>query len=248
MTLLLSLHELSVSIADKQVLDHINLLIGHGQLHVIMGPNGSGKSSLAFTIMGHPSYIITNGTIECEDTVINQLPPHKRAKCGIFLSMQHPVEIEGLPLKDFIRQAYNALYDGTPKQLRLKEFVQHLEQQCALLNIDKKFIERSLNVGFSGGEKKRAEMLQLAVLQPKIAILDEIDSGLDIDALKIVCQTLNAVRAVNPSMSILLITHYKRILEYLKPDAIHVLVKGKITRSGGLEIADELEQEGYQKT
>lgn len=242
----LSINDLKVSVEEKSVLNGINLTIEPGTMHAIMGPNGSGKSSLSYTIMGHPRYTITNGTITFQGEEINELTPDKRAKLGIFLAMQHPVEIEGISLKDFLRQAYNALYDGTPKQLRLKEFAKHLIEKLHLLNMDVSFAERPINVGFSGGEKKRAEMLQLAVLQPKLAILDEIDSGLDIDALKTVCAALNSIRDDNPEMSILLITHYKRILEYLHPDVIHVLQAGKIARSGGPELADELEKEGYK--
>jgi Fe-S cluster assembly ATP-binding protein len=244
---LLSINNLKVSIDDKHVLNGIDLTIKQGQMHAIMGPNGSGKSSLSYTIMGHPAYEITDGQIIFDgQSIINTLTPDKRAKLGIFQAMQHPVEIEGIPLKDFLRQAYNALYDGTPKQLRLKEFAQHLINKLHTLGMDVSFAERPINVGFSGGEKKQAETLQLAVLQPRLAILDEIDSGLDIDALKKVCNAIKIVRNENPTMSILLITHYKRILDYLKPDVIHVLQQGKIVRSGGPELADELEKEGYK--
>lgn len=211
-----------------------------------MGPNGSGKSSLAYTIMGHPRYIITNGTLEFEGQIINKLTPDKRAKAGIFLAMQNPIEIEGVAFKDFLRQSYNALYDGTPKQLRLKEFNQLINEKLGLLEMDSKFIDRFINVGFSGGEKKLAEMLQLAVLQPKFAILDEIDSGLDIDALKAVCNALNTIKKNNPAMSFLLITHYKRILDYLKPDFVHVIQEGKVVKTGGMEVATQLELEGYE--
>lgn len=243
---LLSIKDLKVSIEDKSVLNGIDLEIMPGKMHAIMGPNGSGKSSLAYTVMGHPRYAITGGEIVFDGQSVNEMTPDKRAKLGIFLAMQHPVEIEGISLKDFLRQAYNALYDGTPKQLRLKEFAKLLIDKLHLLNMDTSFAERPINVGFSGGEKKRAEMLQLAVLQPKLVILDEIDSGLDIDALKTVCAALNTIREDNPEMSILLITHYKRILEYLHADVIHVLQAGKIVRSGGPELADELEKEGYK--
>lgn len=246
MNALLSIKDLKVSIEDKSVLNGIDLEILPGRMHAIMGPNGSGKSSLAYTVMGHPRYTITDGEIVFDGQSINEMTPDKRAKLGIFLAMQHPVEIEGISLKDFLRQAYNALYDGTPKQLRLKEFAKHLLEKLHLLNMDTSFAERPINVGFSGGEKKRAEMLQLAVLQPKLVILDEIDSGLDIDALKTVCAALNTIRQDNPEISVLLITHYKRILEYLDVDAIHVLQDGKIVRSGGSELADELEKEGYK--
>lgn len=243
---LLKIHNLKVTIDDKPVLNGIDVTINPGQMHAIMGPNGSGKSSLSYTIMGHPAYHITDGEIVFDGKAINDLSPDKRAKLGIFQAMQHPVEIEGIPLKEFLRTAYNALYDGTPQQLRLKEFAQHLIKKLHLLGMDASFAERAINVGFSGGEKKQAETLQLAVLHPKLAIIDEIDSGLDIDALKKVCNAINKVRSENPDMAILLITHYKRILEYLNPDIIHVLQGGKIVRSGGPELADELEKEGYK--
>lgn len=243
---LLEVRNLQVSIEDKKVLNGISLTIKPGQVHAIMGPNGSGKSSLSYTIMGHPRYIITGGEIVFCDQLINELSPDKRAKLGLFLAMQNPLEIEGIPLKDFLRQAYNALHDGTPKQLRLKEFAHHLAKKLELLKIDLSFVERPVNVGFSGGEKKRSEMLQLAVLEPKLVILDEIDSGLDIDALRIVCNSINSIRAENPETSFLLITHYQRILDYVTPDFVHVMQDGKIVRSGGPELAQELEKIGYE--
>lgn len=242
---LLAISNLHATVNEKSVLNGVNLIIEPGQTHAIMGPNGSGKSSLANTLMGHPRYTITQGEITFDGQVINTLSPDKRAKAGIFLAMQHPIAIEGLPLKDFLRQAYNSLYDGTPQQLRLKEFATHLQAKMALLKVDQAFVDRPLNVGFSGGEKKRAEMLQLAVLQPKLAILDEIDSGLDVDALKTVCLALNSVREDNPAMSVLVITHYNRILQYLKPDVVHVLDQGAIVRTGGPELAETVEQTGY---
>ena len=243
---LLEVRNLQVSIEDKKILNGISLTIKPGQVHAIMGPNGSGKSSLSYTIMGHPRYTITGGEILFCDQLINELSPDKRAKLGLFLAMQNPLEVEGIPLKDFLRQAYNALHDGTPKQLRLKEFAHHLANKLELLKMDLSFVERPVNVGFSGGEKKRSEMLQLAVLEPKLAILDEIDSGLDIDALRIVCNSINAIRAANPETSFLLITHYQRILDYVTPDFVHVMQDGKIVRSGGPELAQELEKIGYE--
>lgn len=246
MNKLLQISNLHVMVEDVSVLNGVDLTIQPGSVHVIMGPNGSGKSSLALTLMGHPRYSLKEGSMIFEGQEINELSPDKRAKLGMFLALQHPYEIEGVAYKQFLRQAYNALYDGTEKQLRIRDFHKRLLDNVHMLNMDEAFIDRSLNVGFSGGEKKRAEVLQLAVLGPKLAILDEIDSGLDIDALKIVCQGLNAVRSANPDMSILLITHYHRILQYLTPDVIHVMAKGKIVRSGGLEIVRELEAHGYQ--
>ena len=244
---MLSIKNLKVSVDDTQILNGINLDVKPGEFHVIMGPNGSGKSSLSYTIMGHPRYTITEGTISVDGAVINDLSPDKRAKLGIFLAMQHPLEIEGVTLKDFLRQAYNALYDGTPRQLRLKEFALHLISKLDLLGIDVSFAERPINVGFSGGEKKRAEMLQLAVLQPKMVILDEIDSGLDVDALKTVCQALNTIKAANPELSVILITHYSRILQHLNPQFVHILQKGNLVQSGGVELALTIEDSGFLK-
>jgi Fe-S cluster assembly ATP-binding protein len=244
---LLTIINLAVTIDGKQLLQNINLSVDPGSVHVLMGPNGSGKSSLAYTIMGHPRYTVTQGSIVFLHTDATPLSPDKRAKLGIFLATQHPTEIEGVPLKDFLRQAYNTLYDGTPQQRNLKEFNASLDQIITQLAIEPKLIQRAINVGFSGGEKKQAEMLQLAVLQPKLAILDEIDSGLDIDALKKVCQTLLRIREQNPDMSLILITHYSNILKYIKPDVIHVMDKGSILRSGGPELLAQLEASGYKK-
>lgn len=244
---ILQINNLHVTIQEKQVLNGISFSVKPGEVHAIMGPNGSGKSSLSHTIMGHPRYTINSGEIIFKKEIINDLSPDKRAKLGLFLAMQHPFEIEGIPYKDFLRHAYNALYDGTDKQLRIKDFNAMLLEKLTLLKMDPSYANRSVNVGFSGGEKKRAEVLQLATLQPKLAILDEIDSGLDIDALKIVCASINAVKESDPSMALVLITHYPRILEYLKPDVVHVLQNGKIIRSGGIELALELEKAGYQE-
>lgn len=243
---LLAIKNLKVSVEDKAILKGIDLTIEPGQFHVIMGPNGSGKSSLSYTLMGHPRYTVTDGTISFDDQDITTLSPDKRAQLGIFLAMQHPLEVEGVALKDFLRQAYNALYDGTPRQKRLKEFAEHLIAKLRLLGMDSDFAERSINVGFSGGEKKRAEMLQLAVLEPKLVILDEIDSGLDVDALKTVCNALNQVKAANPSMAILLITHYTRILNHLQPEFVHVMQDGMLVASGGPELAHQIELEGFK--
>ena len=244
---LLSIHDVHVSVEDKTVLNGVSLDIEKGKIYAIMGPNGSGKSSLALSLMGHPRYTITTGSLILDGEDITALSPDQRAKRGMFLAMQHPYEIEGIPFKHFLRQAYNALYDGTEKQLRIKDFHTMLLEKVKLLKMDESFIDRSINVGFSGGEKKRAEILQLAVLQPKLAILDEIDSGLDIDALKIVCQSLHEVKRYNPDMAIVLITHYQRILKYLKPDVVHVIQGGKIVKTGDSTLAEELEIQGYEE-
>ncbi len=243
---MLFIKNLKVSVEDKNVLNGVDLTVEPGKIYAIMGPNGSGKSSLSYTVMGHPRYEITDGTIEFNGEVINEMPADKRAKMGLFLAMQHPIEIEGVTLKDFLRQAYNAQYDGTDKALKLKDFAHHLIQKLHLLKMDVSFAERPINVGFSGGEKKRAEMLQLAVLKPKLVILDEIDSGLDVDALKAVCDALKVVKQDNPDLAILLITHYTRILDHIKPDVVHILQDGKIAQTGGAELANQIEKTGYQ--
>lgn len=243
---LLQVTNLQVSVEDKEIIKGLNLTLNEGEIHAIMGPNGSGKSSLAYTLMGHPRYEVTKGAILFKDEEINELSPDKRAKLGMFLAMQHPYEVEGIPYKEFLRVAYNALYDGTDKQLRIKEFNKLLEDTLNLLKMDPAFVERSINVGFSGGEKKRAEILQLAILQPSFVILDEIDSGLDIDALKVVCEGIKAIKEKNPSMTILLVTHYQRILNYIAPDHVHVMSEGHIIQSGDASLAQHLESQGYQ--
>ncbi|QQR48813.1 Fe-S cluster assembly ATPase SufC [bacterium] len=243
----LTINNIHAAVEGTTILNGIQLALEPGRIHAIMGPNGSGKSSLALTLMGHPRYTITEGSVVLRGQKLNDLSPDKRAKLGMFLAMQHPYEIDGVVYKDFLRQAYNAMYDGTDKQLRIRDFHALLLSKVALLKMDPAFIDRFINVGFSGGEKKRAEILQLAVLQPKVAILDEIDSGLDIDALKIVCEGLRAVKHDNPNMAILMITHYQRILQYLKPDVIHVMRHGKIVKSGDASLADELEAHGYDE-
>lgn len=245
---MLSIKNLHVSVDQKTILAGASLDIAPETVHAIMGPNGSGKSSLAATIMGHPRYKITSGSIKYAGADITTLSPDKRARLGIFLCFQDPISIEGVPLKDFLRQAYNTLYAKDEKRLSIKEFARYLKVTSDLLNIDQTFLNRPINVGFSGGEKKRAEMLQLAILKPKIAILDEIDSGLDVDALKTICNTLNTVKKDNPRMSILIITHYKRILNYVRPDVVHILSQGAIVKTGGQELADLIEQEGYNPT
>lgn len=242
---LLKISNLKVKIADKEILSGVNLSMQKGEVQAIMGPNGSGKSTLAATLAGHPAYQIVDGTIEFANTVINDLSPDKRAKKGIFLAFQYPLEIEGAIFGNFLRQAYNAIHGGTEKQLGIKAFKDLMRSKMEMLKIAPEFIERYINFGFSGGEKKRVEVLQLAVLSPKLAILDEIDSGLDIDALKIVCSGINEIRKENPDMSFLIITHYPRILNFLVPNKVHVMQNGVITQSGGPELAHKIEEEGY---
>jgi Fe-S cluster assembly ATP-binding protein len=243
---LLIIDNLHATVDKKNVLNGVNLILNEGSIHVLMGPNGSGKSSLALTIMGHPRYTITQGSMTFRDSTITTLSPDKRAKLGIFLALQHPSEIEGIRLGDFLREAYNSIYDNTPHQLSLKEFAAHIKNKLDLLKMNESFVERFINVGFSGGEKKLAEMLQLAVLQPKLAILDEIDSGLDIDALKIVCEAITTLRSNNPGMTFLIITHNPRILKCLQLDVVHIMRKGVIITSGGSEIVEQLEKKGYR--
>ena len=236
---------LEASIENTKILNGIDLVIAPGTVHAIMGPNGSGKSTFAQVLMGHPAYTITAGSIMMNGNPITEMPPHLRARQGMFLAFQYPYEIEGLPLKDFLRTAYNAWYAGTDKQIGMKAFGQLLDEKLALLGLDRSFVERGVNVGFSGGEKKQAEILQMAVLQPQLAILDEVDSGLDVDALRRVCSALNAIKASNPDMSILLITHYNRILHYIVPESIHVMQQGRITQSGDASLALKIEDIGY---
>jgi len=242
---LLIIKDLHVDVHGKQILKGINLVVHRSDIHALMGPNGSGKSTLAYVLMGHPAYKITRGSIHFDGQDITHLSPDKRAKKGLFLGFQYPFEVEGVCLRDFLRQSYNALYGGTEKQLGLKAFKDMLEEKMALLAIEPTFIQRHVNVGCSGGEKKRAEILQLAVLAPKLAVLDEIDSGLDIDALTIVCAGIKRVKEDNPDMALLIITHYQRILKHLHPDIVHVVQEGSITVSGNKELAEELEQTGY---
>jgi Fe-S cluster assembly ATP-binding protein len=207
-----------------------------------MGPNGSGKSTLAYTLMGHPRYTVDKGEIWYKGQNFLELAPDERAKLGLFLSFQYPQEIPGVSVSNFLRTALNSV---KPKQTSVPDFVKLLKEKMKLLKIDDSFSRRYLNEGFSGGEKKRAEILQLAVLQPDMAILDETDSGLDIDSLKIVAEGVNTL--IGPNVGILVITHYQRLLNYIKPDKVHVMMKGKIVRSGGKELAEELETHGYEE-
>lgn len=241
----LSIKNLKVNVQDKVVLDDINLIIKPGETHALMGPNGSGKSSLANAIMGHPRYQVQKGSIKFCGHEVTALSADKRAALGLFLTMQIPVEIEGITLGDFLRQIYDALHkDQTP--ISPKEFNKLASEKVALLKMNPTFLERYLNFGFSGGEKKMSEVLQLAIAQPKLVILDELDSGLDVDALKNVCAGLKEIKKQNPEMAILLITHYQRILDYIKPDFVHVLQHGKIVQFGDASLAKKLEKEGFK--
>lgn len=243
---LLSISHLAVSVEDTLIIHDVSLNVAPGEVHAIMGPNGSGKSTLAHVIMGHPSYEVTNGSLSFNGENLLKLSVDERARKRIFLAFQYPFEIEGLPLKDFLRTAYNAWYAGTDKQIGLKAFNVLLEEKMALLKLDTSFVERAVNVGFSGGEKKQAEMLQMAVLEPRLAVLDEIDSGLDVDALKRVCASLQAIRTTNPDMAVIMITHYHRILQHITPNFVHVMQAGRLTRSGDARLALQIEDEGYE--
>jgi Fe-S cluster assembly ATP-binding protein len=238
----LQINNISVSVNDKPVLYDISLNISAQAIHAIMGPNGSGKSSLAYALMGHPHYQVTAGAVFLNGVDITTMPVHERAKNGLFLSFQHPCEIPGVSVVSFLKEAYIGI---TGKHIAVADFQKLLLERCEQLSIAPSFIARGLNEGFSGGEKKRLELLQLLVLQPKVAILDEIDSGLDIDSLKIVAAGIELARKENPAMSIVLITHYQRILNYIIPDYVHVLCDGRIVSSGGANVARDLEEKGY---
>ncbi|MEK6909738.1 MAG: Fe-S cluster assembly ATPase SufC [Candidatus Aenigmatarchaeota archaeon] len=236
----LEIKDLHVSIEGKKILNGVNLKIKQGELHALMGPNGSGKSTLSYALMGHPKYKINEGEILLDGENINQLKPDKRAKRGLFLGFQYPVEVPGVTLKNFLWTTWKNLNNGNSSFVDFNEL---FSEKLELLGIDKSFATRYLNEGFSGGEKKRAETLQLAVLKPKIAICDELDSGTDIDALKIVADGLK--KAIEENTGILLITHYQRILNHVKPDFVHVLIDGKVVKSGDYTLAKEIEEKGY---
>lgn len=229
---------------DIEILHGLNLDIPAGEVHAIMGPNGSGKSTLAKVIAGHPEYEVTGGSVVFKGEEILELEPDERSKSGIFLAFQYPVEIPGVSIANFLRTAKQAhLPEG--EELDLFDFQDELLDRMKLLDMDPTFAERPVNDGFSGGEKKRNEILQMAMLQPSMAVMDETDSGLDIDALQIVAQGVNALTEEDPQMGVLLITHYQRLLNYIKPDVVHVMVDGKIVKTGGPEVALELEDVGY---
>ncbi|MFO7265277.1 MAG: Fe-S cluster assembly ATPase SufC [Limnochordales bacterium] len=241
----LEIKDLRVSIEGNEILKGVSLTVRGGEVHAIMGPNGSGKSTLANTLMGHPRYVVEDGEVLMDGEDILEMEPDERARKGLFLAFQYPVEIPGVTVANFLRAAYNAIHGGT-QPLSVLEFHQLLKQHMAELDMDEEFAGRYLNEGFSGGEKKRHEILQMALLRPRIAIMDETDSGLDIDALKIVAEGVNRQRRQRgEELGVLVITHYQRILEYLKPDYVHIMMDGRIVRSGGPELARELEEKGY---
>jgi len=240
---------------EHEILNGINLEVRKGEVHAIMGPNGSGKTTLAYALMGHPAYVVTGGSVTWKGRNILALSPDKRSRLGMFLAFQYPTAIPGLSVASFIRSAVNARLQGVDKNpdvdptdplkggISMRDFRAKMRQKMALLKMDEGFASRYVNDGFSGGEKKRLEMLQMAVLEPEMAILDETDSGLDIDALRIVAEGVNAM--LNPNLGVLVITHYQRLLDYIIPDVVHVLAAGRIIKSGGRELALQLEKEGY---
>lgn len=242
MTNELVINDLHVTVEDTEILKGVTLQVKKGEVVALMGPNGSGKSTLAYVLMGHPKYIITGGKIFYKGKDITELEPDERAKLGLFLSFQYPHEIPGVTLTNFLRTAYNSV-KGT--KISVMEFHKMLKEKMAMLKIDPSFTTRYLNEGFSGGEKKRAEILQMAVLQPEMAILDETDSGLDVTSLRIVGEGVTSM--LRPNLSVLIITHYQRILEYIKPQRTYIMVKGKIIREGGPELAHEIEKHGYRE-
>lgn len=237
---MLEIKELEATIEGKPILKGLNLKVNAGEVHAIMGPNGAGKSTLARVLAGHPFYEVTGGEVWFKGQNILEMEPEERASSGLFMSFQYPVEIPGVSNGQFLHAAYNAV-KGT--KISYEEFLPHLEKQMALMEIKPEFKGRSLNEGFSGGEKKRNEILQMAVLEPELAILDETDSGLDIDAMRVVAKGVNQLH--KKERGLVLITHYQRLLDYIKPDVVHVMVDGKILRSGGAELALQLEEKGY---
>ena len=239
----LKIKDLHVSIEDKEILKGINLTVNTGEIHAIMGPNGTGKSTLSSAIMGHPSYEVTQGEVLLDGVNILELEVDERAKAGLFLAMQYPSEITGVTNADFMRSAINAKREEG-QEINLMQFIKKLDKEMDFLDIDQDMAQRYLNEGFSGGEKKRNEILQLMMLEPKFAILDEIDSGLDIDALKVVSKGINQMRGED--FGALMITHYQRLLNYITPDKVHVMYGGKVVKSGGPELAKRLEEEGYE--
>ncbi|MEJ7751064.1 MAG: Fe-S cluster assembly ATPase SufC [Thermoleophilaceae bacterium] len=236
----LQIENLHVRIEEREILHGVNLKVEKGETHALMGPNGSGKSTLANTIMGNPNYEVTEGRVLFNGEDITEADPDERARAGLFLAFQYPATIPGVSVANFLRLAVNARRE---EPIKVKDFGKILRENVDLLRIDREFVSRYLNEGFSGGEKKRAEILQLAMLKPEIAVLDETDSGLDIDALRIVSDGVNALSG--PDMGSLIITHYTRILNYVRPQFVHIMLDGRVVREGGPELADELEEKGY---
>lgn len=246
--LLLSVHDFRVSAAGIPIVRGLNLDVAPGEIHAVMGPNGSGKSTFVSALMGHPAYAVEGGTAAFQGKDLLVMTPDERARAGLFLAFQYPKEIAGVTLRSFLFAACEAQWsarDKTHKKLSPVKFQTMLEAAMKKLSVDPAFADRAVNKGFSGGEKKKAEVLQMTMLRPRLALLDETDSGLDVDALKIVAQGVNALRA--PDFSAVIVTHYARLLEYIVPDRVHVMVKGKIVESGGPELARQLEKSGYSR-
>jgi len=249
----LEIRDLHVAVGDKEILRGVDLTVRSGETHAIMGPNGSGKSTLAYAIAGHPKYTVTSGSVLLDGEDLLEMSVDERARAGLFLAMQYPVEVPGVSVSNFLRSAITAVRGEAPK---LREFAKELKAGMDALSIDPAFAQRNTNEGFSGGEKKRHEILQLELLKPKIAVLDETDSGLDVDALRVVSEGINRFRGLGSSpgehsrgsgdTGVLLITHYTRILRYVKPDFVHVFAGGRVVEEGGPELADKLENEGYE--
>jgi Fe-S cluster assembly ATP-binding protein len=237
---MLRIENLHVEIDDNEIIRGLNLEVGKGEIHAIMGPNGSGKSTLSNVLMGHPRYEVTGGTVTFMGQDVFELEPDERAKLGMFLAFQYPSEVPGVSVANFLRTAVNSVRE---KELSVMEMYKLLQEKMGIMQMDPKFAERYLNEGFSGGEKKRNEILQMLMLEPKLAIMDETDSGLDIDALQVVSRGVNELRG--PEFSAVIITHYQRILRYIEPDRVHVMLDGRIVTSGGKELALELEDKGY---
>jgi len=243
---MLQINNLFATVADKPILKGLSLSINAGEIHAIMGPNGAGKSTLAYTLGGRPGYEVTGGSVTLAGQDLLALAPHERAAAGLFLGFQYPVEIPGVSFVQFLREAANSQRKVRGEEpLSGGEFLKLAREKAALLRMDMDMLKRPVNVGFSGGEKKRAEMVQMGILDPSFAVLDETDSGLDIDALRIVGEGINAIMR-KPDKAVLLITHYQRLLDYVKPDFVHVLAGGRIVKSGGPELALQLEEEGYE--
>jgi Fe-S cluster assembly ATP-binding protein len=241
---MLTINQLQVAVNGQLILKGIDLQIKTGEVHAIMGPNGSGKSTLSKVLSGHPAYEVTEGSVSYFGNDLLTLAPEERARAGLFMSFQYPIEIPGVTNINFLKASVNAVRNGQGKApMDAMEFLTFIREKCKLLDMDESFLYRSINEGFSGGEKKRNEILQMAALEPKLAILDETDSGLDIDALRVISQGVNAMRA--PDRSIILVTHYQRLLDYIEPDYIHVLANGRIVKSGDKSLALELEDKGY---
>ena len=243
---LLEVNDLAVSVAGNQILNGVSLTVQPGEIHAIMGPNGSGKSTLCYALAGHPEYTVISGEAYLDGKNLLEMEPEDRSRAGLFLAFQYPVEVPGVTLQNFLRTAYNAHHgngDGNGAKINVMKFWHFLKGKLQALGVDESFANRYLNDGFSGGEKKRAEILQMAVLEPRVALLDETDSGLDIDALKAVAEGVN--KLMNDNMAVVVITHYQRLLNYIKPHFVHIMANGRIIKTGGPELALELEDKGY---